>query len=86
MFLGQGGNSELFWSPLKALVSVKELVSVDDSTLRYGSLRSGGEEEYRHMLLVLGWWSQFSLSLVLINQDSAATWIIGLFKFLLPVF
>ena len=47
-------NSEFFWLPLKALVSVEEAVSVEDALLRSASLRSGGEDEHPQMLLVLG--------------------------------
>ena len=41
MYIWQGGNSELFLLPLKALVSVEELFSVED--VPFGPLREGGE-------------------------------------------
>ena len=52
-----GGNSELFWLLLKALVSV------EDTPLRYASLCSGREDKHPRMLLVLGWWNLFLLEL-----------------------
>ena len=45
MYSGQGINSELFSLLLKALVSVEEVARA--------SLRSGGEDNYPHMLLVI---------------------------------
>ena len=50
MYLGQGGNSDLFWLPLKAFDSVEELISVEDASLRCASLRSGEGDKYHHML------------------------------------
>ena len=42
-----GATSELFWLPVKELVSVEEPVNVED----YASLRSGGEYKHPQMLL-----------------------------------
>ena len=56
MCLGQGGNSEIFGLPLKAMVSVEDLVSVEGERFRYASLRPGGwgRTKYPHMLFVPG--------------------------------
>ena len=48
------GNSEIFWLPVRELVSVEEQVSVEDTPLRYASLPYGGEDKRPQMLLVLG--------------------------------
>ena len=40
---GTKENAELFWLLLQVLVSVEEPASVENATLRYASLRSGGE-------------------------------------------
>ena len=49
-------NSELFRLSFKALISVKESVSVEDMFLR--SVR--GELKHPQELLVLGWWNLVS--------------------------
>ena len=50
-------NSEIFWFPVRELVSVEERVSAEDTPFRYASLRYRGEDKHPQMLLVLGWWS-----------------------------
>ena len=47
-------NSDLFWLPLKALVSVEEPVIVEDAPLRYVSLSSAGDAKHPQMVLGLG--------------------------------
>ena len=44
------GSSELFCLPLKALVSAKEMIRVQDAPLRYAT----GEHKQPQMFLVLG--------------------------------
>ena len=51
------GNLDIFWLPVRELVSVEGWVSAEDAPLRYASLRYGGEDKHPQMLLVLGWWS-----------------------------
>ena len=46
-------NSEIFWLPVRELVSVEQRFSVEDTPLRYGSLRNGREDKHPEMLLVL---------------------------------
>ena len=48
------GSSELFWLPLKTLVSVEEPVSLEDAVIRHASLRFGGKDKHPPMFLVLG--------------------------------
>ena len=52
--MGMRENSEIFWSPLKALVSVEEPVSVESAPLRYALHRSGGKAKHSQKLLVFG--------------------------------
>ena len=54
------GNSELFLLPLEPLVSVEELVSVEDALLRSASLRYREEDKHPQMLLVLGFFFKMS--------------------------
>ena len=52
MFSGWEEIQDYFLLPLRALVRVKEPVSVEDAPLRYASLRSWQKDQYPHMLLV----------------------------------
>ena len=50
-----GGNSEAFWLPLKALVSVEEPVNVQDAPIRNAWLCLWGREDKPpSILLVFG--------------------------------